>query len=139
MLTDSVAQNCIDLAPEKLHKIEYDSRATGKRMNRYNKHWIRCAFFGWLFFFAATADFISTSVISGGHDANNPLVHIEHKCVGKASKIHQKRFGLPVVHSAIQLSLRPEPAINPWPEVLSFSFWRVPASSSEFFNLPMRC
>ena len=108
-------------------------------MNRYHKCWIRCALFGWLFFFAATADFISTSVISGGHDANNPLVRIEHKCVGHPFKIHQKRFGLAVVHSAIQTSLSPEPAINQRPEVLFFSFWRVPASSSEFLNLPMRC
>lgn len=31
--------------------------------------------------FAATADFIVTSVIDDTHDANNPLVRIEHKCV----------------------------------------------------------
>ena len=31
--------------------------------------------------FAATADFVVTSVIDDTHDANNPLVRIEHKCV----------------------------------------------------------
>ena len=107
-------------------------------MRHYPKCWIRCVLFGWLFFFAATADFISTSVISGGHDANNPLVRIEHKCVGHALKIHQKRFSLPVVHSAIQRYLSTEPAIKQ-AEVLFFSLWRVSAPSSEFLNLPMRC
>jgi hypothetical protein len=107
-------------------------------MRHYDKCWIRCVLFGWLFFFAATADFISTSVISGGHDANNPLVRIEHKCAGHPFKIYQKRIGLPVVHSAIQRSFSTEPAINQR-EVLFFSLWRTPASSSEFLNLPMRC
>jgi hypothetical protein len=32
-------------------------------------------------FFAATADFVSTSVVTGGYDANRPPVKIEHKCV----------------------------------------------------------
>jgi len=34
-----------------------------------------------LLLFAATADFVVTSVIDDAHDANNPLVRIEHKCV----------------------------------------------------------
>jgi hypothetical protein len=39
-----------------------------------------------LIFFAATADFISTSVITGGYNANHPPVKIEHKCVSQSAK-----------------------------------------------------
>jgi len=44
-----------------------------------------------LFFFAATADFISTSVITVAHNANNPIVRIEHKCAGHGGKVTEPR------------------------------------------------
>jgi hypothetical protein len=67
-----------------------------------------------LFFFAATADFISTSIITEHYNANNPPVRIEHKCAGHwGSVTHQSESAAPVdiiVASAepiatIQLSL----------------------------------
>jgi hypothetical protein len=39
--------------------------------------------FALLFFFATTADFMATSVIGGGHDANTPVFRIEHKSIGE--------------------------------------------------------
>lgn len=56
-------------------------------MRPRTQYLVRCLFSGWLFFFAATADFISTSVISGGYHANNPPVRIEHKCAGHAGRV----------------------------------------------------
>jgi len=56
-------------------------------MNRCFQYWIRCALSISLFFFAATADFIATSVITIKHNANNPVVHIEHKCAGHGGKV----------------------------------------------------
>jgi len=38
-------------------------------------------------FFAATADFVSTSVVTGGYDANRPPVKIEHKCVSHSMAV----------------------------------------------------
>jgi hypothetical protein len=51
------------------------------------QHWIRCLLGISLFLFAATADFVSTSVITGKHHANNPVVRIEHKCAGHGGKV----------------------------------------------------
>lgn len=56
-------------------------------MNRCFQYWIRCVLSMSLFFFAATADFISTSVISVTHNANNPIIRIEHKCAGHGGKV----------------------------------------------------
>jgi len=56
-------------------------------MHVSTKYWIRSLLSIWLFFFATTADFVSTSVISGGHNANNPVVKVEHKCAGHWGKV----------------------------------------------------
>lgn len=40
-----------------------------------------------LIFFAATADLVSTSVVTGGYDANRPPVKIEHKCVSHSMAV----------------------------------------------------
>jgi hypothetical protein len=50
-----------------------------------NKLWW-CLAFGLLFFVAATADLMATSIISDSHNANNPPVRIEHKSVGLLNK-----------------------------------------------------
>jgi hypothetical protein len=50
-------------------------------MNLSSTKWMPCIVCCCLLFFAATADFVSTSVVSGGYDANQPPVKIEHKCV----------------------------------------------------------
>jgi hypothetical protein len=49
--------------------------------------WIPCVVCCFLLFFAATADFVSTSVVSGGFDGNRPPVKIEHKCVSHSMAI----------------------------------------------------
>src|ERR1041385_6004188 len=105
----------------------------------YRKCWIRCFLFGWLFFFAATADFIATSVISGGHDANNPPVRIEHKCVGHAPGIHQKRISLSTaLHTGpTHSSLRQ--AIDQGSKILSSAMTSAPALPSELSSPPLRC
>jgi hypothetical protein len=56
-------------------------------MSRRPQYWIRCLLGISLFLFAATADFVSTSVITGKHHANNPVVRIEHKCAGHGGKV----------------------------------------------------
>lgn len=56
-------------------------------MHGSTKYWIRCLLSILLFFFATTADFVATSVISGGHHANNPIVKVEHKCAGHWGKV----------------------------------------------------
>ncbi len=56
-------------------------------MNFSTKSWIPCVVCCLLLFFAATADFVSTSVVSGGYDANRPPVKIEHKCVSHAMAV----------------------------------------------------
>lgn len=55
-------------------------------MNRSITKWIPCLICCCLIFFAATADFVSTSVITGGYNANHPPVKIEHKCVSQSAK-----------------------------------------------------
>jgi hypothetical protein len=56
-------------------------------MNLSSTKWIPCIVCCCLLFFAATADFVSTSVVSGGYDANQPPVKIEHKCVSHSMAV----------------------------------------------------
>jgi hypothetical protein len=43
-----------------------------------------------IFTYAVTADVLVKSVVDGqGHDANNPLIWIEHKCAGHFGKTTQ--------------------------------------------------
>lgn len=75
------------------------------------KTWIRCGLAMWLFFFAATADFISTSVITARYNANNPPVRIEHKCAGHWGRVtHQPESAAPV--DAIIASAQPIASIH---------------------------
>jgi hypothetical protein len=55
-------------------------------MHRSITKWLPCIICCCLIFFAATADFVSTSVITGGYNANHPPVKIEHKCVSQSAK-----------------------------------------------------
>ena len=105
----------------------------------YRKCWIRCFLFGWLFFFAATADFIATSVISGGHDANNPPVRIEHKCVGHAPGINQKRITSVTTHHASRAYSNLLHGIDQGSKVVTLSIESAPALPSELTNPPLRC
>jgi hypothetical protein len=56
-------------------------------MNFSSNKWIPCLICCCLMFFAATADFVSTSVVTGGYDANRPPVNIEHKCVSHSMAV----------------------------------------------------
>jgi hypothetical protein len=52
-----------------------------------SRKWIPCVVCCFLLFFAATADFVSKAVVSGGFDADRPVVRIEHKCVSHSIAI----------------------------------------------------
>jgi hypothetical protein len=56
-------------------------------MNFSTQKWLPCVICCCLMFFAATADFVSTSVVTGGYDANRPPVKIEHKCVSHSMAV----------------------------------------------------
>lgn len=50
-------------------------------------NWVRCAFAVLLYTFAVTADVVVKAVVDDeGHDANNPIIWIEHKCAGQFGK-----------------------------------------------------
>src|ERR1041385_3288923 len=105
----------------------------------YRKCWIRCFLFGWLFFFAATADFIATSVTSGGYDANNPPVRIEHKCVGHAPGMCQKRINLTAVHHTGRTDSNLLLPIDQGSKILSSAITSAPALPAEISSPPLRC
>jgi hypothetical protein len=51
---------------------------------------LRCALAALFFTFAVTADVLVKAVVDDqGHDANNPVVWIEHKCAGHFGKTTQ--------------------------------------------------
>lgn len=54
-------------------------------------NWVRCVLAALLYTFAVTADVVVKAVVDDeGHDANNPIIWIEHKCAehfGKAAQI----------------------------------------------------
>jgi hypothetical protein len=53
-------------------------------------NWVRCTFAALLFTFAVTADVVVKAVVdNAGHDANNPIIWIEHKCAGHYGKATQ--------------------------------------------------
>jgi hypothetical protein len=55
---------------------------------RYNA--VRCVLAALLFTFAVTADVVVKAVVDdAGHDANNPIIWIEHKCAGHYGKATQ--------------------------------------------------
>jgi hypothetical protein len=55
---------------------------------RYNA--VRCVLAALLFTFAVTADVVVKAVVDDvGHDANNPIIWIEHKCDGHYGKATQ--------------------------------------------------
>jgi hypothetical protein len=56
-----------------------------------------------LFTFAVTADVVVKAVVDAeGHDANNPIIWIEHKCAGHFGKTTQNHV-LPQIIIAIAL------------------------------------
>ena len=76
-------------------------------MNRTLPKWLPCLICCCLLFFAATADFVSTSVVTGGFDANHPPVKIEHKCVSHSVKAIGL-FDSAVSHSTPTVAALPE-------------------------------
>jgi hypothetical protein len=53
-------------------------------------NWVRCVFAALLYTFAVTADVVVKAVVDDdGHDANNPIIWIEHKCAGQFGKTMQ--------------------------------------------------
>ena len=59
-------------------------------------------------FFAATADFVSTSVVTGGYDANRPPVKIEHKCVSHSIAVGSLNQVLVTVFPALFTADQPQ-------------------------------
>jgi hypothetical protein len=52
--------------------------------------WVRCALAALLYTFAVTADVVVKAVVDdAGHDANHPIIWIEHKCAGHFGKATQ--------------------------------------------------
>lgn len=52
-------------------------------MNFVSSNSLRCALAALIFTFAVTADVLVKAVVDDqGHDANNPIIWIEHKCAG---------------------------------------------------------
>ncbi|HEY7406132.1 MAG TPA: hypothetical protein VIB39_21580 [Candidatus Angelobacter sp.] len=53
-------------------------------------NWVRCVLAVMLYTFAVTADVVVKAVVDdAGHDANNPIIWIEHKCAGSFGKATQ--------------------------------------------------
>jgi hypothetical protein len=102
------------------------------------KTWIRCVLAIWLFFFAATADFVSTSVITARYNANNPPVRIEHKCAGHWGRVtHQPESAAPV--ELISASAKPIATIQPSLPVAISDLPAVSNLSSSSSSPPLRC
>lgn len=102
------------------------------------KTWIRCALAIWLFFFAATADFISTSVITARYNANNPPVRIEHKCAGHWGRVtHQPKSAAPV--DLIVAAAEPVATVQPTPPIALSGPPTVSDSLSAPSSPPLRC
>lgn len=56
----------------------------------FRLNWVRSVFAAMLFTFAVTADVMVKAVVDdAGHDANNPIIWIEHKCAGHFGKATQ--------------------------------------------------
>ena len=70
-----------------------------------SSNWVRCILAALIFTFAVTADVIVKSVVDDqGHDANNPLIWIEHKCAGHFGKTTQNHV-LPQIIIAIAFTM----------------------------------
>jgi hypothetical protein len=66
---------------------------------------VRCVLAALIFTYAVTADVLVKSVVDDqGHDANNPLVWIEHKCAGHFGKTNQNHV-LPQIIIAAALTV----------------------------------
>lgn len=66
---------------------------------------VRCVLAALIFTYAVTADVLVKSVVDDqGHDANNPLVWIEHKCAGHFGKTTQNHV-LPQIIIAAALTV----------------------------------
>lgn len=50
---------------------------------KFRSRWVHCVLAALLYTFAVTADVVVKAVVDGaGHDANHPIIWIEHKCAG---------------------------------------------------------
>ncbi len=57
---------------------------------RLRPNWVRCVLAALLYTFAVTADVVVKAVVDDeGHDANHPIIWIEHKCAGDFGKATQ--------------------------------------------------
>lgn len=57
---------------------------------RLHSKWVHCVLAALLYTFAVTADVVVKAVVDGaGHDANHPIIWIEHKCAGHFGKATQ--------------------------------------------------
>jgi len=93
---------------------------------------LRCALAALIFTFAVTADVIVKSVVDDqGHDANNPLIWIEHKCAGHFGKTTQNHV-LPqiIIASAFTVPSQFFLDIQPASQVVVFPASREPAPAA---------
>lgn len=85
---------------------------------RSSSNLLRCTVAALIFTFAVTADVLVKAVVDDqGHDANNPIIWIEHKCAGHFGKTTQNH-ALPQIIIAVALSvpdqfLRAVPSASP--------------------------
>jgi hypothetical protein len=90
---------------------------------------VRCVLAALIFTYAVTADVLVKSVVDGqGHDANNPLIWIEHKCAGHLGKTTQNHV-LPkiIIASAFTAPSQFVLDIQPASQVMVFPGNREPA------------
>lgn len=93
---------------------------------------VRCVLAALIFTYAVTADVLVKSVVDDqGHDANNPLVWIEHKCAGHFGKTTQNH----VLPKIIIASVFTAPSqffldIQPASQVVVFPANREPAPTA---------
>ena len=74
-------------------------------MSRFSFNLVRCSVAALIFTFAVTADVLVKAVVDDqGHDANNPIIWIEHKCAGHFGKTTQNHV-LPQTVIAVALSV----------------------------------
>ena len=57
---------------------------------KLRSRWVHCVLAALLYTFAVTADVVVKAVVDdAGHDANHPIIWIEHKCAGHFGKATQ--------------------------------------------------
>ena len=81
-------------------------------MTAFRKIPARSLIFSFLLLYAATTDFIATSVLFvNGHDCDHPWVRVEHKCVERSARVKQDDER-PVRKAVAKAAVRRDHAFN---------------------------